>query len=173
MTRFSARRGAAPTVVSCYQTGVLLIIWVPVSVPSAQTALATCLWLLAPMRCVQNCCPEEVFSFFTNMKRGLCVKSPSEQHFLQYSEHHWLPRHIQSQLKWTFPFWGKVSTVSPMPTLTRCHGSKSTLPYQCWTRNKQWLAEKKIVEYDAVISSYILYIQCWPQHTAWQCYVYC
>lgn len=46
--------------------------------------------------------------FFTNMKGGLCVNIPSEQHFLQYSEQHLQPRHIQSKLKWAhFPFLRK------------------------------------------------------------------
>lgn len=130
-----------------------MIIWV-----TAQTALAACLWLLASMRYLQNCCPEEVFSFFTNMKRGLCVKIPSEQHFLRYSEQHRRPQHIQSRLKWTrFPFLRKSlnfnsladANVNSLPVTWQ--QIKTSLP----TRNKRWLAEN-IVQYGAVICSYIL-----------------
>lgn len=124
----------------------------------SSNCLAACLWLLASTRYLQNCCPEEVFSFFTNMKRGLCVKIPSEQHFLRDSEQHRRPQHVQSRLKWTrFPFLRKSlnfnsladASVNSLPVTWQ--QIKTSLP----TRNKRWLAEN-IVEYRAVICSYIL-----------------
>lgn len=54
----------------------------------------------------------------------LCVKIPSEQHFLWYSEQHRRPRHIQSWFKWThFAFLRKSLNFSSL-----AHANVNSLP---------------------------------------------